>query len=491
MRNPDVQALVYASFAPLRHCRYLLLRVTDAAAARRWLGQSAVLDLVRGGDELRADAVQGEVLAMAFTHAGLLAMGHTQHGDFPFPSAFQEGMNEPARARTLADFEVEKWRWGDLQGTTVDADGAARQQVHLLLAHFRSTPWDAQDAGPLGVAALQAHGLALVEQVNTCPAYIQDSPEGLRVTEPFGFRDGLAQPVLASAAEVSRSHLARRERVGADLAADNVVADGEFVLGLPNEYGDPAYAPDDARWAAGRPPGAAQRFGVHGSYLVVRHIRQFAERFRDFEAEHPATEAGAPSLAEKMVGRRKDGSPLVTVPLPPKDPNAFRFRVNDAEGFQCPLGSHVRRANPRDSLGLDVPSGLANAKLHRLIRRGRVYAGDCRQAPRGTCGHPDAQGTCGQGLFFLALNADLDRQFEFVQQQWIANARFADLANESDPLLGGHGKRDFTVQAPAGGERVRRLPRFTETHGGGYFFLPGLAALRFLLGADERAGTDT
>ena len=66
MRNPDVQALVYASFAPLRHCRYLLLRVTDAAAARRWLGQSAVLDLVRGGDGLRGDAVQGEVLAMAF-----------------------------------------------------------------------------------------------------------------------------------------------------------------------------------------------------------------------------------------------------------------------------------------------------------------------------------------------------------------------------------------------------------------------------------------
>lgn len=485
MRNPDVQALVYASFAPLRHCRYLLLRVTDAAAARSWLGQPEVLALVRGGADLKGDSVQGEVLAMAFTHAGLLAMGHVQDGDYPFPSAFREGMNEPARARSLADFAVGEWRWGDQPGIARGDDAAGRQQVHLLLAHFRDTPWDGDDGGPLGLAALQTHGLALVEQVNTCPAYIQDSPEGMRVTEPFGFRDGLAQPVLASAAEVSRSHVARSARVGADLAADNVVADGEFVLGLPNEYGDPAYAPDDANWAARRPPGAAHRFGVHGSYLVVRHIRQFAERFRAFEAEHPPAEPGAPSLAEKMVGRRKDGSALVTVPFPPPDPNAFRFRVNDAEGFQCPLGSHVRRANPRDSLGLDVPSGVANAKLHRLIRRGRVYAGDCRQQPHGPCGHPDGQGKCGQGLFFMALNADLDRQFEFVQQQWIANARFADLGNESDPLLGGHGKRDFTVQSPAGGERVRKLPRFTETHGGGYFFLPGLAALRFLLGADD------
>lgn len=490
MRHPDVQALVYASFASLRHCRYLLLRVTDAAAARRWLGRPEVLGLVKGGAHLQKDTVQDELLAVAFTHAGLLAIGMTEDESFPFPSAFREGMNEPERARTLADREVLRWRWGDLPGPAGGPEWPGRQGVHLLLAHFRGQPWDEDDSGPLSPAALMAHGLALVERVNTCPAYLQESPEGMRVTEPFGFRDGLAQPVLASAADVSQSLQRRRERVGDDLAADNVVADGEFVLGLPNEYGDLAYAPDDANWAARRPPGAAPRFGAHGSYLVVRHIRQFAERFRAFDAEHPPAEPGAPRLVEKMVGRRRDGSSLVTVPYPPPDPNAFRFRVNDSEGFQCPLGSHVRRANPRDSLGLDVPTGVADSKLHRLIRRGRVYAGECQGARQGGCGRPEAQGQCGQGLFFIALNADLDRQFEFMQQRWLTSATFSDLADESDPLLGGHGERAFTEQSPAGGQRTVNLPAFTETQGGGYFFLPGLAALRFLLradGADETA----
>lgn len=482
MKNPDVQALVYASFAQLRHCRYLLLRVTDAEAARRWLRQPGVMGLVKGGGDLSPETAQDEVLAVAFTHAGLRAMGLTEDGDFPFPSTFREGMNQPDRARSLADHAVGAWRWGDLPGEEpAEAGGAARQGVHVLLAHFRRTGWDEHgDAGPLSVAVLEASGFELVERVGTCPSYIQSDSEGTRLSEPFGFRDGLAQPVLRSAADTSRSQRQRRERIGPDLVEDSVVADGEFVLGLPNEYGDPAYAPDDANWQARRPPDAAPRFGSHGSYLVVRHIRQHADRFRDFAAAHPAPDAATPSLVEKMVGRRKDGSPLVDCPFAPPDPDAFRYRVNDAEGFQCPLGSHVRRANPRDSLGLDVSSGVANSKLHRLIRRGRIYAGDCQQAQQGGCGHADGQRDCGQGLFFIALNADLDRQFEFVQQRWIANPRFADLANESDPLLGGHGERAFTVQASAVGLRTVNLPVFTELLGGGYFFLPGLTALRFL-----------
>ena len=101
--------------------------------------------------------------------------------------------------------------------------------------------------------------------------------------EPFGFRDGLSQPVLKSTADDSGTQQRRRERVG-DLAEDSVVADGEFILGWPNAYGDPAYAPDDARWRAARPPAASpQRFATHGSYLAVRHI---------LKANHIATANG-------------------------------------------------------------------------------------------------------------------------------------------------------------------------------------------------------
>lgn len=485
MKHPDVQALVYASFAQLRHCRYLLLRIRDADPAAAWLRQPEVLRLVKGGGDLGRENAQDEALAVAFTHAGLLAMGLEEDAHFPFPTAFREGMNQPDRARALADRNVDEWTWGDLGGDV-------RQHVHVLLAHFRQEAFEAE-SGPLCLPALERSGLQVVQVVNTCPSYIQNDGEGTQLFEPFGFRDGLSQPVLKSTADDSRTQRQRRERVGGDLAEDSVVADGEFILGWPNAYGDPAYAPDDARWRAARPEGAPpQRFATHGSYLAVRHIRQHVDRFEAFAAAHPSPDATTPSLIEKMVGRRKDGTPLVDCPFTPPDPDAFRYRMDDAEGFQCPLGSHIRRGNPRDTLGFDVASGVAESKRHRLIRRARIYAGECQQADKSGCGHPDGRRGCGQGLFFIAINADLDRQFEFVQQRWVGNPRFADLAGENDPIMGGPGANAFTVQSPAVGQRTVDIPPFTEMVGGGYFFLPGLTALRFLAtqGQGELPGSD-
>ena len=103
-----------------------------------------------------------------------------------------------------------------------------------------------------------------------------------------------------------------------------------------------------------------------------------------------------------------------------------------------------------------------------------------------------AVAVCCDGLFFIAINADLDRQFEFVQQRWVGNPRFADLAGENDPIMGGPGANAFTVQGPAAGQRTTDIPPFTEMVGGGYFFLPGLTALRFLAkqGPGEMPGRD-
>lgn len=493
MKHPDVQALVYSAFPKLRHCRYLLLRVVDADQARDWLRRALDLNLVKGGDELGDKVRFNESLSMAFTYAGLrvLQPDLEAEAEFPFPSAFQEGMTEPARSAALGDHHVDSWRWAD-------RDSGAHKAVHVLLAHFRDHPFATgvgAGAGILAPAALQANGFAVVEQVDTCPSFIQHEAQGARIYEPFGFRDGLSQPFLREASRGTAADKQRRLLVGDELHEDTVVADGEFILGLPNEYGEPAYAPNAPRWPlrSQRPP-RGRHFGSHGSYLAVRHIRQHADVFHAYDAAHPADDAGAPRAVEKMVGRRFDGRPLVTCPNVPPDADAFRYRVDDAEGFQCPLGSHVRRGNPRDTLAWDVESGRASAKLHRLIRRARVYTEGCAQAVYGRCGQHAGRGAhvegansshagpggCGRGLFFIALNADFDRQFEFVQQRWVGNPRFADLANENDPLMGGTGRPDFTAQSVSGGQRFTRIPPFTQLLGGGYFFLPGLAALRFV-----------
>ena len=115
-----------------------------------------------------------------------------------------------------------------------------------------------------------------------------------------------------------------------------------------------------------------------------------------------------------------------------------------------------------------------------------AYAEGCVAAASAqTCDGNDARRAegCGKGLMFLALNADLDRQFEFVQRSWIAGSRFGDMSDEQDPILGTVRGRTFTVQGHPAGACVGPLPRFTTLRGGGYFFVPGLAALKFISGS--------
>ena len=492
-----VQPLGRGSQSQLRYARFLLLRIDDAAATRAWLRGKALQTLLRAPADDDSGRAPGEALSIAFTYGGLRAMGVDESVDFPFPTAFRGGMTEPDRVLAMGD-TLRDWRWGD-------RSDAKLPEVQVLLAHYWLMSYD--EHGPLADLALQQAGLTLIAAVQTCASYLQPAaangasddvpadsatddvtPAGagaavaarrgrparlppMVLREPFGFRDGLSQPRL-------------RYDTGLDtdlsLAKDHSVAAGEFFLGLRNQYGDPAYAPDVCGWPLVDDQGPApHRFGSHGSYLAVRQIRQFVDEFEAFERAQPRVPAGQPSMTEKMMGRRKDGRPLVIQPPGAGSLNDFRYRMQDAEGFGCPIGAHVRRGNPRDSLGWNVRSGVANAKLHRLLRRARVFCEGSKHAAAGACaGTADPQ-RCGQGLFFMALFADFDRQFEFVQQRWLGNPQFGDLAGEDDPVIGS-GRSRFTVPGPAVGRHCPTVPRFTQTIGGGYFFLPSLAALAFL-----------
>lgn len=464
----DIQALVGTGFTRLRQGHYLLLQVGDAARARQWIGELLASGLVRHLGQVRRPYVPGqpptpaaertpirECVTLAISHAGLGALGLADHEDRPFPSAFRTGMAHPSRRELLGDDPSTPWRWGDA--------GAAGEAVHLLVGHF----WDddTQPAPWLDAAAFAGWGLA-VHRVPTCPAYIdpptQDEP-GSR--EPFGFRDGLSQPVPSGIAW-SRAELRARQRAGKALFDDRRVALGEFVLGHPNEYREPAYCPD-VIWA-GHPAVGGTTFGRNGSYMAVRQIAQHVAAFEAFAQSCPV-----PDIAERMMGRRKDGRALAMAPGVQGELDAFRYLPEDAEGFRCPRGAHVRRANPRDALSGSIVDGVAASRLHRLLRRGRVYA-------EGVVPGRECEVGQGEGLMFVALNADLDRQFEFIQRAWINGSRFGDLHDEQDPILGSAPGRAFTLQGLPVGMRIDNLPRFTTVQGGGYFFLPGLAALRFI-----------
>lgn len=486
IHGDDVQAIVRTAFAWLTHCRYLLLRVEDPVLAGQWLQALLNARLVRSVNDVPSRkgpqhqaAPFAEAVLVAFSYGGLSKFVQ-EHPKFPFPTAFSRGMADPARAALLGDRDRSNWTWGD-----VALDGAAKGQVDLLVAHYSKDPFDSTQR-LLRPDAMPGHGLQAIEVVETCPFYVTNG------SEPFGFKDGIAQPRIhglrgdePDEARLLRKFLRKMLPKGKERDLDDDrVEPGEFLLGQINVYGETAYCPDVNGFKESK--GTSDHFGMNGSYLAVRQIAQDAAAFWTFECTHPAA-PGEASAAEKIIGRFKDGRPILAYPRLGSDKgvfNAFGFRVEDFEGFHCPRGSHIRRGNPRDALGWDRTSGVLASKLHRLLRRGRVYMG---QAPCGTPGAACAQfaqvapgDPCGTGLFFIALNSDLDRQFEFVQQRWIENPKFPDLFNETDPALGGAGREFSMPGCMPVGTRLTGLPQFTTVTGGGYFFLPSLGALKFI-----------
>jgi Dyp-type peroxidase family len=185
-------------------------------------------------------------------------------------------------------------------------------------------------------------------------------------------------------------------------------------------------------------------------------------------------------LASKLIGRWPSGTPMALAPEK-DDPgraldNDFLYNNTDPSGLGCPFGSHIRRGNPRDTLGEDVDEALKITKRHRLIRRGRPYG------PR--CADPlDLNDKQERGLMFMCINANIERQFEFVQQTWINSPSFHGLYDERDPIFS-----SFVAQAPGTmtiprqpvRQRLTGLGEFVTVRGGAYFFLPSIKALRYL-----------
>jgi hypothetical protein len=148
--------------------------------------------------------------------------------------------------------------------------------------------------------------------------------------------------------------------------------------------------------------------------------------------------------------------------------NDFLFGTEDPEALRCPFGSHIRRANPRDSLDPGSQDQINISNRHRVIRVGRSLDPEH--------GKP--------GLLFMCLNGDIERQFEFLQQTWLRSPSFHGLSCEKDPVLGDGeaGVCGYTIPTRDGPVRLSPMPRFVTTKGGGYFFLPGKRLVEYLCG---------
>jgi Dyp-type peroxidase family len=439
----DIQGnLLHGYGAP--HVTYQFLGIQDGADGRKLLSQ--LCDQVTTAVPLAEGARHETAVNVAVTFAGLAALG--VHADVlaGFPDEFREPM--PVRSLRLGDTGpsgLEQW----------DA-GLGTGDAHLLVTLNATTAELLAERLRQLRALVAGHpGVSVVHEQRG------DALDGSR--EHFGYADGFSQPRIRELQDPAQPPIDPYDH-RAPLPA------GEFVLGYPDldDQVVDAPVPDLMR---------------NGTYVVWRKLHQDVARFRAM-LERAATGYGGGTelLAAKIVGRWRDGMPLVLEPtrvvgdlgqaVLPKSvlepDNDFGFADADPAGLVCPLGAHIRRTNPRDSLGW----GGRMSIHHRIIRRGMPYGPPL----------PDAAPDDGvdRGLVFVCFQASIRRQFEVVQMQWCNDGNAFGLGNDMDLLLGDNrGSGKMTVQGTPPWF-IPAEPELVVTRGCEYLLMPGLGGLRSL-----------
>jgi Dyp-type peroxidase family len=482
----DVQGLVRFGYGHLTSASYALVRIKNADAAKSWLRSARVTTAVE------QKPPPNTALNIAFTAPGLGALGVPESIVAGFSHEFRGGMGQESRARQLGDVKnnaPDNWRWGskDREPHAVIMFFAEPSQFDSFVQITKGNSW--------------AEAFEEVKTLDT---------SNLDGDEPFGFADGISQPQIDWEQKLHRPCT--------QLEYSNVIALGEFLLGYPNEYGKitdrPLLEPNAASTGLlnAEDAPAKKDLARNGTYLVMRQLEQDVRRFWKFLYEQAGGNiANTNELGAKLVGRTRAGDPLVAVqdePIPGTYPqtvaqNQFTYD-SDPVGARCPLGAHIRRTNPRNSdfperrvstlrklmimLGFG-PKGFyddltSSVRFHRILRRGREYGSEVLPEEAVQTFPPNES---PRGLHFICLNANISRQFEFLQNAWITSTKFSGVSGESDPLLGNRESipgcpvtGNFTI--PGDGTvrwRVSGLPQFVTLRGGAYFFLPSLRAIRY------------
>ena len=416
--------------------QYNFITFRTAEGGRKWI--NALADTVGTAKTVMAASdADMRWVSIALTFNGLRKLGVDEASLATFPEPFRQGM--AARAQMLGDTGInhpDNWE-----------DKMTSDDLHAVIILF------ARD-GVERERCIKKHDEYLKDNPDVevlSSLLLEAVPPFDYVHEHFGYRDRLTTPVI--------------EGMGIDPAPGSEAPSkpGEFFLGYPDETGLIPAQPQ---------PEILSR---NGSFLAYRKMREHVGSFRDFLKANGKTVEEQELVAAKIMGRwRKTGAPLVLCPdkddrelgFDDKRNNHFDYEKMDPHGYACPMGSHIRRMNVRDSR----VSRIMNRRL--IIRRGGTYG------PYLPDDAPDDG--ANRGIAVFAGCADLARQFEFLISIWANDPEFLEL-NERDPFAGSiDGAFELTVPKRPIKKKVKGLNAFTTVTGGAYFFLPGIRALKYL-----------
>ena len=444
----DVQGFVLRTYA-MPALRVFVLEVVSAERAAQFLaatvsGDSSIPQLTAG---TLWTTKPSSCLNVGFTHAGLAAMRLPEASLASFPAEFVEGAVKRAPlVGDIGDSAPEHWR-GNLAGNA----------VHLLLFLFAQST-EVLERVSATLRTMFAEGPAFKELSSHDGGALPGN------VAHFGYTDGFGQPSIEG---------------GFPPAAIDILPKapaGEFLLGYPSQYTGLTYSV----------PTPADQLGKNGSFVAFRMLEQDSDAFEEFLTS-ASQQSGLDRelIAEKLCGRWRNGVPLALSPdspdldLPPEQYNTFDYAptaelpdaYDDRRGYRCPIGSHIRRMNPRHS----VVAGNSGLK-HRIVRRGLPYGPlyDPQQPRDGIA----------RGLLGLFIGVSLKDQFEFLMSDWVNKGAFAPGLKETrDPILGDNSAADAKFLLPVEGRKaieLNGLSRFIWCRGAAYCFLPSLTAIRYL-----------
>lgn len=457
----DVQGTILRGYR-VDIARHFILSIDDTQATGQLLQ-----DLITGGNDLpkittakRNEARPDSFLNVSFTCAGLAKMGVPANDLKTFDASFQLGASNSTVANNVGDVGSSapaNWLGGLGNG----------DQVHLLVSLWVRDSQDILDtiSAKLTAAFVGAATVLLVQDANALP----DNKVH------FGYRDSIAQPNVIGAPP------------GKYPPDDQpAVATGEFLLGYTNEIG--------GTYRVSPTP-----LSTNSSYAAFRILEQdvagYDELLKSFADK---TGLDTEMVAANICGRWRNGNPLALSPtsqeplLPTEELNNFTYvkpeaKTDDTLGLTCPIGSHIRRNNPRNAAVVGTDS-----THHRIIRRAMPY---------GAAYDPERSDDIARGLVGYFINASLHNQFEFLTSQWNLESDFVKSATApggtpagnavfnisgQDVFLGVNDTSSSSFTFPAAGQNgsnntnATGFGRTITTRGSVYCFFPSMTGLQCL-----------
>ena len=427
--------------------RHLIFGFPGAAAARAFMrGLAPTVTM--------ADAYAGPApdawINVGFTYRGLGAAGIGQALLDQFDAVYKLGPDGAAL--------------GDVRGTRSDPatwwEGRfTTEDVHCVV-QVQSSSDDALEAATRAVRSL-ANDAGVTELLPRRDGSVLEGRSLGGGTLHFGYTDGISHPDI---------------RWSDSDGKPGQIDFRSFVLG----YSTPEFSS-----APGH--GAAADMVRGSTYAAFRWIYQDVATFTAFLRTegprlypHVAAPDAEERLAAKLLGRWRDGTPLVLSPDHPDPTRAraddFGYATQDPAGQACPFSAHIRVVNPRDE-ALDPVVDV----VPRVLRRGIPY------------GPPlvgDQDDDRDRGVLGLFLCADLRRQL-YTLAGWIQRNDFspvydadrraqdAVVANRAKP--GASSRFCLPGEGGDGGDALlAELPDFVHTKGTAFLLYPGRTMLQAL-----------